>query len=282
MLDRPDDGHDQHELGQDAHDQVHDVRGVHPALEGGEVARRIAALFVLAHTDVRAVAVVVRVPVVGAPLDLGPKVLADGAGEPRQGGKAVEAAGGAGAGWAGRLARTPGRRSARGPGRGRRSWRSRCSCRRAGCRGSSRRCTRSAGCSSSRSTSCGAVCQPSARSPCARARKFQATRTLQHRRRLLDAFVLVRVGQERPLPRAFGARHNVFFGGVEMAPCSYNTTALYDSTKFAVTPYNSHSATLLTNKVDSITIQYSGSLFPGGINVTARRPSSCQRSSAPR
>ena len=83
-------------------------------------------------------------------------------------------------------------------------------------------------------------------------------------------------------PRAFGARHNVFFGGVEMAPCSYNTTALYDSTKFAVTPYNSHSATLLTNKVDSITIQYSGSLFPGGINVTARRPSSCQRSSAPR
>ena len=108
--------------------------------------------------------------------------------------------------------------------------------------------------------------------------KFQATRTWQHR----HAFVLVRVGQERPLPRAFGARHNVFFGGVEMAPCSYNTTALYDSTKFAVTPYNSHSATLLTNKVDSITIQYSGSLFPGGINVTARRPSSCQRSSAPR
>ena len=105
MLDRPDDGHDQHELGQDAHDQVHDVRGVHPALEGGEVARRIAALFVLAHTDVRAVAVVVRVPVVGAPLDLGPKVLADGAGEPRQGGKAVEAAGGAGAGLAGRRRR---------------------------------------------------------------------------------------------------------------------------------------------------------------------------------
>ena len=49
-------------------------------------------------------------------------------------------------------------------------------------------------------------------------------------------------------PRAFGARHNVFFGGAEGTLfVLYNTTALYDSTKFAVTPYNSHSATLLTN-----------------------------------
>ena len=44
---------------------------------------------------------------------------------------------------------------------------------------------------------------------------------------------------------AFGARHNVFFGGVERT-LFLNTTALYD-TKFVVTPRTTgHSATLLT------------------------------------
>ena len=120
--------------------------------------------------------------------------------------------------------------------------------------------------------------------------KFQATRTWQHR----HAFVLVRVGQERPFTPRVRRAAQCFFRWcgrhlVRTTPLPFTTPNLFfcvscllDNQQHRSPRTIGHSATLLTNKVDSITIQYSGSLFPGGINVTARRPSSCQRSSAPR